>query len=47
MENDSPIHVSQAVQVIKTAILQSQEHTAKYINSDVLALNFAIGGYKY
>ena len=41
MENDSPIHISQisqAVQVIKSAILQSQIRTAKNVNSDVLAL---------
>ena len=39
----SPLY--HAVQVIKTAILQSQEQTAKKINADVLALYFAIGGY--
>lgn len=45
MENDSPIHVSQAVQVIKTAVLQSQIRTAKNVNSDVLALYYFVGGY--
>lgn len=38
MENDSPIHISQAVQVIKSAVLQSQIRTAKNVNSDVLTL---------
>ena len=37
--------LSQAVQVIKTAILQSQEQSAKKVNADLLALYFAIGGY--
>jgi len=39
------IQISQAVQIIKTAILQSQEHSAKNVNTDVLVLNYAIGGY--
>ena len=37
--------LSQAVQIIKTAILQSQEQTAKKVNADLLALYFSIGGY--
>lgn len=45
MENDSPIHSSQAVQVIKSAILQSQIRTAKNVNSDVLALYYSVGGF--
>ena len=46
MENDgSLIHISQAVQVIKTAVLQSQIRTAKNVNSDVLALYYFVGGY--
>ena len=48
MENDSPIHIShisQAVQVIKSAILQSQIRTAKNVNSDVLALYYSVGGF--
>ncbi len=39
------IPLSHAVQVIKTAILQSQEQSAKKVNADLLALYFAIGGY--
>lgn len=48
MENDSPIHISQisqAVQVIKTAVLQSQIRTVKNVNSDVLALYYSVGGF--
>jgi hypothetical protein len=39
------IPLSHAVQIIKTAILQSQEQSAKKVNADLLALCFAIGGY--
>ena len=39
------MQVSQAVEVIKTAILQSQERTLKNANADVLALNYAVGGF--
>lgn len=39
------IPLSHAVQIIKTAILQSQEQSAKKVNADLLALYFAIGGY--
>lgn len=46
MDNDNTlIQISQAVQIIKTAILQSQERTVKTVNADVLTLNYAIGGY--
>lgn len=34
-----------AVEVIKNAILQSQESTARNINANLLALNYAIGGF--
>lgn len=37
--------IIRAVEVIKTAILQSQERTARNVNADVLVLNYAIGGY--
>ena len=43
--NDTLTSFSQAVQIIKTAILQSQEQTAKRVNADLLTLYFAIGGY--
>ena len=39
------IPLSHAVQIIKTAILQSQAQSAKKVNADLLALYFAIGGY--
>lgn len=45
MENDSPIQIAQAVQVIKTAVLQSQIRTVKNVNSDVLALYYSVGGF--
>ena len=44
-ENNQLIPISQAVQIIKTAILQSQEHTARNVNADLLALNYAVGGF--
>lgn len=34
-----------AVQVIKTAILRSQELSARRVNADLLALYFSVGGY--
>ena len=43
--NNSLIPLSHAVQIIKTAILQSQEQSAKKVNADLLALYYAIGGY--
>lgn len=43
--NDMLTPFSQAVQIIKTAILQSQEQTAKKVNADLLALYFSIGAY--
>lgn len=36
---------SEAVQIIKYAILRSQEHSAKSVNADLLALYFYIGGF--
>ena len=39
------IPLSHAVQIIKTAILQSQAQSAKKVNADLLALYYAIGGY--
>lgn len=45
MDNSSLHPISQAVQVIKTAILQSQERTTRNVNADLLALNYAVGGY--
>ncbi len=45
MEDLSHITLSQAVETIKTAILQSQERTAKNVNSDVLALYYSVGGF--
>ena len=45
MDNKSLTQIAQAVEVIKTAILQSQERTIKNANTDVLALNYAVGGF--
>ena len=45
MDNKSLQPISQAVQVIKTAILQSQERTTRNANADLIALNYAVGGY--
>lgn len=46
MENNNYlVQISQAVEIIKTAILQSQERTIKNANADVLALNYAVGGF--
>ncbi len=44
-ENTSLVTIAQAVEVIKTAILQSQAHAARGVNANELALYFAIGGY--
>lgn len=44
-DNNSLVQISQAVEVIKTAILQSQERTIRNANADVLALNYAVGGF--
>ena len=44
MENDKSL-ISHAVQIIKTAILQSQEKSAKEVNANQLALYFSIGRY--
>ena len=41
--NNSPISLSQAVEAIKTAILQSQERAAKGVNVTQLSLYFSIG----
>lgn len=38
-------NLANAVQVIKTAILQSQELSARRVNADLLALYYSIGGY--
>lgn len=35
----------EAVKVIKTAILRSQSHAAKYANKESLSLYYSIGGY--
>ena len=43
--NNSLVQISQAVEIIKTAILQSQERTIRNANADVLALNYAVGGF--
>lgn len=43
--DNTHIAISQAVQVIKAAILQSQEQSAKKVNADLLALYYAIGGF--
>ncbi len=45
MENKSLQPIPRAVQVIKTAILQSQERTTRNANADLIALNYAVGGY--
>lgn len=45
MDNNSLQPISQAVQVIKTAILQSQERTTRNANADLITLNYAVGGY--
>jgi len=45
MDNNSLQPISQAVQIIKTAILQSQERTTRNANADLIALNYAVGGY--
>ena len=45
MDNKSLQPVPRAVQVIKTAILQSQERTTRNANADLIALNYAVGGY--
>lgn len=44
-DNNSLMQISQAVEVIKNAILQSQERTIRNANADVLALNYAVGGF--
>ncbi len=44
-DNNSLMQISQAVEVIKTAILQSQGRTIKNANTDVLVLNYAVGGF--
>lgn len=38
-------NLANAVQVIKTAILHSQELSARRVNADLLALYYSIGGY--
>lgn len=38
-------NLANAVQVIKTVILQSQELSARRVNADLLALYYSIGGY--
>lgn len=43
--NNSLVQISQAVEIIKTAIQQSQERTIRNANADVLALNYAVGGF--
>lgn len=46
MDNkDSLSQISQAVQTIKSAILQSQEKTTRNVNADLIALNYSVGGY--
>lgn len=45
MDNNFLQPISQAVQVIKTAILQSQERTTRSANADLIALNYAVGSY--
>lgn len=46
MDNkDSLPKISQAVQTIKSAILQSQEKTTRNVNADLIALNYSVGGY--
>ena len=44
-DSKSLTQITQAAEVIKTAILQSQERTIKNANTDVLSLNYAVGGY--
>ena len=44
-DSKSLTQITQAAEVIKTAILQSQERTIKNANTDVLSLNYAIGGF--
>ena len=44
-ESNSLLPISQAVKVIKTAILQSQERTVKGVNANQLALYFSVGRY--
>ena len=44
-DSESQTLISQAAEVIKTAILQSQERTIKNANTDVLSLNYAVGGF--
>ena len=42
MDNNNSLQsISKAVQVIKTAILQSQERTTRNANADLIALNYA------
>lgn len=41
--NNEIQNITSAVNVIKTAILQSQTHTAKAVNQEMLALYFGIG----
>lgn len=41
--NNEIQHITSAVNVIKTAILQSQTHAAKAVNQEMLALYFGIG----
>lgn len=43
--NNSPIPLSQAVEAIKTAILQGQYEALKDVNRVQLAVYFAIGKY--
>ena len=44
-QNIVPQQLAQAVEIIKTAILQSQARTARNVNADVLALYYSVGGY--
>ncbi|MBQ8703964.1 MAG: DUF1016 family protein [Bacteroidales bacterium] len=43
--SNTNLGLTNAVQVIKTAILQSQEFSARRVNADLLALYYSIGGY--
>ncbi len=45
MANNSIISISQAVETIKTAILQSQYHASKQVNAEQLSLYYGIGKY--
>ena len=45
MANNSIISISQAVETIKTAILQSQYRAAKQVNAEQLSLYYGIGKY--